>query len=221
MSNNFKIDLNGIIINKEHRLSIASAAQIVKSMAQSIKQFDNLDNEYQQVLYPFLSDKITLLSKEFQDLLHYDSEKERNVKSDNLCSRLPNTTEAGPSYHNKIRLYNANFGPLLEALKQRVSYILTRDTPQKYLNTKDDTELVLFTKLKSDLQPFLNLLDAVFEEFKVTLNKAREHVNMDEVVNRRKEKREHKKFPLKNKFDKKHSDTKNVPTMQVVQMNNT
>lgn len=195
MSNTkFQISLSNVILKKGHFLSKASTAQIVKNMHESVSQLKEEDeNEFQKVLYPCLRTSTEKLVAAFEPLCTYTSETDRSVRFANLFTPLSKNANSGPVFHKRVRLtVNANFGPLIAALEQRVKYTLEKEVPKRYENNEDEGKS--FEGLRKELNTFYDTLKEVIADYSATLVEARKQgeIDMDEVAQRRKEKREQK-----------------------------
>lgn len=185
----FKIDLNNVSLRNRHVLAKASAAQIMRTMMESVNKTDKQETDFQKVLYPWLQKNVVTLSSEFEKMCSYNSETERGVKFANLFTPLSKNTDAGLKKHNRITLSpNTNFGPLLEALEQRVDHIVTKVVPNRY--KENESEGDAFSSLVEQLKEFSKVLMGVKADYEKTIAEARKHVDMDNVAQRRKEKRE-------------------------------
>ena len=104
----------------------------------------------------------------------------------NLGCRLPRGTRVRMRFHDKVQLGKGNFGPFMEALLQRLEFVLNRKTPERY--NEDKEEFDAFEALKEDVKGYLDTLKKVQEDYNTVIEKARGTVDMDEVKKRRKEK---------------------------------
>jgi len=219
----FKISLQNVPLRSGHILAKASAAQIVKNMSDSIKETGDEENDYQKILYPALRRNSKSIVEEFEKLCVYTSETDRCVRSANLFTPLSKTADAGPKFHTKTRLTNnTNFGPLLEALEQRVSYVLKKEVPKRYTENKEEGDA--FNTLRDQLKTFSESLMNASEDYSTALTKARELVNMDEVAKHREEKRKERRAKLElrkkdNPVGKKNNKVPKVNKENVTKQN--
>lgn len=173
------IDLNQFLFKGTYKLSSASAAQIIIGLGKTIERLEEPKNSYQEILYPYFNKQVPALLESFKRLLKYTSEKERMTRFFNLGGKMSKGTEVKMKYHNNVNLGNGNFGPFLEALTQRVEYILTRKTPIRYESDADF--LSAFEKLKEDLKPFLEELKEAHKAYTEVVVQARNTVDMEKV----------------------------------------
>ena len=122
------------------------------------------------------------LLKKFNELLQYSSEKERRVRYFNLGGKMQK--EVRMKFHHRVELGKANCGPLLEAMDQRLDYVLSRSVPVKY----DQDSGKVFETLQEELKSFKEFVDNMNDEYQHVIGKARKTVNMDKVKLQRKEK---------------------------------
>lgn len=173
------IDLNQFLWKPTYKLSSASAAQIIIGLGKTVERLEEPKNSYQEILYPYFYKQVPALDESFKRLLKYSSEKERMTRFFNLGGKMSKGTEVKMKYHNNVNLGNGNFGPFLEALTQRIEYILTRKTPIRYESDADF--LSAFEKLKEDLKPFLEELKEAHKEYTEVVVQARNTVDMEKV----------------------------------------
>ena len=186
MTEQLTIDFSSENFNDNHKLSLATLAQIMMAIQRILGRISNPENTYQAILYPWLQKNVTILTDEFNKVLKYNSEVNRSVIYYNVGGRLLYGTEIKMKYHSNVSLGHGNLGPFIEAAIQRTEFILNRKTPDRYENKQEYIES--FETLKTNLNVFLEQLKKVQDDFKDTVTKARNTVNMNEVKQRRKEK---------------------------------
>lgn len=125
---------------------------------------------YDEVLYEYLKPAIWTLLKEYSKILNCNSQTEKDVKYFNLIRTMPNGTSVYPEEHGKIKLGKPKIGALIKAMKQRITFILERETPQIYLNNQE--MLSEFLNMKIQLQEFYTTVRNFEQEFVLAIDEA-------------------------------------------------
>lgn len=140
-----------------YRLSKASIGQIMitfESILKKMKAKTEL-NIYEQTLNSRVIPKMESIVDQFKKILsNSDNDFKKQVIFYNLIVDLPKGVMIDNDKHGKIFLKHANIGGLLEAARQRLSFILEREIPEIY---KTDPNLdAAFYCLRVELAIFLN-----------------------------------------------------------------
>jgi hypothetical protein len=158
---NFLIMNNYITFENNQKLNRASFGQIMATIANvSINKKDLKPYEY--YMKGWFNKNIPILILEYLKLLTWLSDKQWWVLYFNLIGNLPNKIHIYQEKHN-IMLKGANLGYLIEALKNRVNFIITRKIPIMYLN--DQEYLTFFNNLRELLKIFLQKIIIFEQEF--------------------------------------------------------
>lgn len=191
MSNTqLKINIDQVSLYNSHRLSMSSATQIMKGMIMTLGNLKEPTNDYQKSLYPFLEKNIKTLADNFEDLLYYKTDTERQVIDANLVKELRKPVNSDGKNKQTMR---ANFGPLLVNLKQRINFVLTRPVPKRYENNKEEGDA--FYNLREKCKVYMELVKKTGEDYEKLIEdlRTKNNINMEEVAKRRKEKNEAKR----------------------------
>jgi len=130
---------------------------------------------YEEKLYEFLKPSIQTVLIEFNNILNCHGIFELNVKYYNLIVPLPNNVSIFPEEHDRIKLGKPKIGALIKAIKQRIEFILIRDTPKMYLNNQ--FMLDEFLKMRTQLQEFLIVIRKFEQEFILAVDEAHKAQN--------------------------------------------
>lgn len=140
---------NSVNWKPNYVLSQSSLGQIIETIAR-IRM--NPKNIYEETLYNKLGPIRAEFIGQFDQLLITNSYVESQVILHNLLGNLPKGTKIFPQLHDNITLGRAKIGNLLQALYQRVDFILTRDPPTFY--KKNTSYLVAFNEMGKKLKVF-------------------------------------------------------------------
>jgi hypothetical protein len=165
---NMILSINQINWNPNYILSKASIGQIIVSFKNILKVREK--NNYEHKLYSRLKPAVQYLIDKYSDILICNSLKEYQVKYYNLIVNMPNHVSIYPDEHNMIYMRNAKIGQLIKAAKQRIRFIIYRDTPEIYLNdeeTKNEWE-----NLKIQMDNFYNEIFHFENEFLISIDEA-------------------------------------------------
>ena len=180
--NEYQIDLTSYKYYPSMSLSNASLVQIMIAIQNTTSRLEKTENEFQEILYPWLLEKSNEIVEKFKQLLFYTSEHDRNTRFYNLSI---NTKKSENEFHKKITLKHGNFGPFIDACLERITNILKAGLPVKFKDNQHH-----FDKLAKELTEFQEFLQSLIEPYKNIVDKAREvaGVNIVEVREKRKEK---------------------------------
>lgn len=132
-----------------YNLSKASLGQIVQTLS---KIKFSRRNVYEKALAEELEIIIPNFISSFDAMLDCVTKEEIDVYKVNLLGNLPKSVMINPEDHAGILLHRAPIGQIISALKQRVEFILERDTPVMYDENK--TYLEAFEEMKNKLKNF-------------------------------------------------------------------
>lgn len=162
----YKLELSSVPYNDSYRIRSGATAQLIRGVQVMLERVsaDKETDEYKKTLYPKLRDIATQLIDNFNMLLQVNSQSEYDMRRFNLFGydgqvrpdrfgRYPYVKGVNPN----TKYAFANFGYFIKMLKQRMEFISTRETPQRY--TTDDVLKAQFATLKSDATNFLNHLN--------------------------------------------------------------
>ncbi|AYV76893.1 MAG: hypothetical protein Barrevirus3_13 [Barrevirus sp.] len=137
-------------------LAKSSIGQIVFSLQNILSVVPKSD--YEKKLYVVIIPEIKKLLDQYNSMLIVQSYPAMLVRYYNLLVGLPSKVSIFNEEHGRIKMKNPKLGSLIKAGKQRLSFIISRKTPDIYLiNTVLADE---FTKLQADCQLFYdNLLN--------------------------------------------------------------
>ena len=164
----FNLSILQVPWSYNHVLSSASIGQIMCC-------FNNIltlkaKKVYEEKLYEYLKPNIQILLNEFNGILYCDDQAEMDVKYYNLIFHLPKNVSIFPEEHGKIKLGKPKIGALIKAMKQRIEFILERETPKMYLSNQE--MLNGFLKMKTELRDFLSIVRKFEQDFIWTVNEA-------------------------------------------------
>ena len=150
-------------------LSRASFGQIMESFNR-ISINKPTKSIYQHVIIQWFGKEIPLLIENFESILSHKCSIDYTIKWYSLAVNLPFKLHIMKYKHGKIYLKNAKIGVLVEALKQRLNYILIRETPYRYIN--DPHQIDHYIDMKKDLQKFKKTIDLFEKNFVEIIDKA-------------------------------------------------
>ena len=156
--------------NDTYKVSKGSASQVVIGFESMRDRLQEPSNEYQQALYPTLTDCCTKLYTKYSDmfLTTFQDDVERQVFGANLNGNRNNGSlyRAIPSGVNRNLTYNyAQFGQLMRVLNSRLKFISQRDvnSVQRYQNTP--AEASAYQKLQNNVNEFMTFLIELSDEW--------------------------------------------------------
>lgn len=164
----WKLSIAQVPWHYNYALSNASIGQILCCFGNIL----NLQPKkvYEEKLYEYLKPNIQSLLADFDNILYCQDQDEIDVKYYNLLSYLPNSVHIFPEEHGQLKLGKPRIGALIKALKQRIEFVLDRETPKMYLSNQN--MLNGFLKMKIQLKKFLNDVRQFEQEFIWTVNEA-------------------------------------------------
>jgi len=135
----------GMVEYKPHYvLAKASIGQIMISFQNILNVKPK--NEYEENLYSIIIPEIKKLIEQYEQILQVKTYSEMVVVYYNLLVKLPEKTIVYNEEHGRTKMKNPKIGSLIKASKQRLHFIITRETPNIY---KDNSELSTeFEKLR-------------------------------------------------------------------------
>lgn len=164
----FDLTLNLVPWKPTFILSKSSIGQIMLSFSNILRVKPK--NKYETTLYKYLKPAVETLVNAYSDMLKCSNVKEQQVKYYNLINVMPLGVTIFPETHDLIMMKNAKIGELIKAAKQRLNFILERDTPVIYVN--DEEALEEFNNMKLQINNFIVILDNFEKEFMASINKA-------------------------------------------------
>ena len=124
------MSLDKVKIGRRHKVNRASIAQLVKRLSTS--RIKNPKNIYQESLNEFFDAQNPKLAKAYNDILNCSNYEEYVVKEYNLLGDLPGKMAIDTSIQKSNLLFKAAVGDMINALKQRVKFIIEREIPVYY-----------------------------------------------------------------------------------------
>jgi len=155
------LDLSLIDWKPYYRLCYSSLGQIMVSFTKVLNVTPK--NNYEITLYGILKPALTDLIDSYKQLLHFESENEKNVKFHNLIVGLPYGVSVLENEHGDMFMGRAKIGQLIRASKQRIEFMLTREAPMIY---KKNLELFdSFINLRNEINKFRDDMNSFEIEF--------------------------------------------------------
>lgn len=166
------IDTLNINYKREYKLNKSGLGQIICAL-DNVGIRKEKKKKYEEILAQFFDDKIPYVIEAYEDLLRnsidQDNQDDYNMRHYNLTKRLPKNIVIEEQKHNII-LGKANVGNLIEALLNRITYIIERDMPKIY--EKEDCNVGYWKKFQEDLVKFREIIKEFEEEFKKIIDVA-------------------------------------------------
>lgn len=150
-----------------YKLNKASLGQIMQTFVQI--NF-NPKNNYEKIINKTLKIIIPKLIESFKNIIIFENESEKQVYYYNLLGNLPQGMKINIEKHKNIFLKKANIGNLILALRQRITFILTRNVPKMYKENLN--YLNAFNKMKKNLNNFLSIIENFEDEFVNSIDEA-------------------------------------------------
>ncbi len=215
---NYNLNLSDVPYDEKFRLNQASATQLVRGLQEMANRLAEPTNEYQKELYPAIKKIVSTLIDKYSVILQSSSEVEREVKRFNLhgySGKVKNSVSTKGVKFSLVYKF-ANFGDYLKTVTQRMSYIIERPVPQRYVT--NISEGTAYSLLKTQLQEFLKYLsEDVEQSWNTVVSSARTAGGNSVQENLRK--RTEKQFNPKKKFKKLVvSETNNTTTPVVTEI---
>ena len=140
-------------------LSKASIGQIMVCFSKILNVMPK--NVYEIKLYEKLKPATEKLLNEFNKLLIYNDAKDKDIRYYNLIVNLPKNISINDAENGLVILKSAKIGLLIKAIKQRISFIIEREIPERYLT---DQELLQgFNNLRSNMVNYVKIGDMMDE----------------------------------------------------------
>ena len=171
---NFNLSLSDVPYDEKYRLNQAAASQLVRGLQEMVNRLTEPQNDYQKELYTSLKNVVTKLVCKYSTVLEATTEVEKEVRRFNLHGyngRVKKPIATKGVKYNLVYKY-ANFGDYLKTLTQRLTYLVDRPVPQRYVT--NTTEGTAHTNMKNMLVEYLKFLkDDVETEWNTAVTSAR------------------------------------------------
>ncbi|AYV78343.1 MAG: hypothetical protein Edafosvirus10_18 [Edafosvirus sp.] len=155
------IDFNSINFRAYYKLSNASLWQIVMALQKILDNQNESSDFYQKMYKKWFNEHIPIIITEFKKLLNYtNGTDEKNVRLINLGGDVDGKIPVSVfmNYHHKIQLGNSGkFGVFIDAIMQRIDFILTRDQPILYQTNELFSKY--FETLRDELKEFQKVIE--------------------------------------------------------------
>ena len=160
----------GMVEYKPHYvLAKASIGQIMISFKNTLNVKPK--NEYEENLYSVIIPEIKSLLQQYEEILQVKTYYEMVVVYYNLLVKLPEKTIVYNEEHGRTKMKNPKIGFLIKASKQRLHFIITRETPNIY---KDNAELSTeFEKLRRQCRLLYDNIAKFEKTFAVAVRKSK------------------------------------------------
>lgn len=174
---NQNLSLSFIKINKYHELDKSSLAEIMKRL-DGIK-IKHPKDQYQETMKKFFDTKKKQFIKFYENILQCETNEEYIVKYYNLLAPLPLNIINSGGIKTKIKktnvLVKAAIYDMIQALKQRINYIIESKIPVMY----EYNELYKkeYLKIKDDMKIFLQKLIKFEKDWEKTKKQANKFAN--------------------------------------------
>lgn len=151
--------LDNIVLNPKLCLSKASMAEIMVAVKKS--QDRDATDPWQEMFIAEFKEKIPSLVKKYEEMLvprenkriiDYNKDLDLGTRVTNLYGSLPPHVEIKPKKHRKIKLSDGHMGAFVQAMFQRLDYMLYRPIPQFY--QKNKAYKPYFYSLREDIWKF-------------------------------------------------------------------
>jgi len=162
--------LDKVQYNRKYELHRASIGQIMVSFKLIATNPFHPKNTYQQVFGDLTSAAATKLVEAYEKILVCENDKEKNVKFFNLIVNLPKNITIDEEHHANMHLGSSSIGSLLDALKQRIDFIVKREVPDKC--KADDDLQKYFIQMQREIDEFYDDVDDFEAEFVTIVDKA-------------------------------------------------
>ena len=171
---NYNLSLSELPYDEKYRLNQASASQLVRGLQEMAGRLPEPQNDYQRELYPSLKKLVGQVVEKYTSMLQSTSEVEREVRRFNLHGyngRVKRAIATRGVKFNLVYKY-ANFGDYLKTVTQRLTYLVERPLPQRYVT--NTTEGTTYEQLKTRIQEFLKFMkDEVEQSWNTSVTQAR------------------------------------------------
>lgn len=170
----YNLSLTDLPYDEKYRLNQASASQLVRGLQEMGGRLGEAQNDYQRELYPALKKIVTQVVEQYNNMLQGTNEVEREIRRFNLHGyngRVKRAISTRGVKFNLVYKY-ANFGDYLKTVTQRLTYLVERPLPQRYVT--NTTEGTAYEQLKVKIQEFLKFLkDEVEQSWNTAVTQAR------------------------------------------------
>jgi hypothetical protein len=171
---NYNLSLSDIPYDEKYRLNQASASQLVRGLQEMAGRLPEPQNDYQKELYPVLKKIVEKVVDKYTCMIQSTSEVEREIRRFNLHGYNGRVKRAIATHGVKFNLVYkyANFGDYLKTVTQRLTYLVERPLPQRYIT--NTTEGFAYEQLKTQIQEFLKFIkDEVEQSWNTVVTQAR------------------------------------------------
>ncbi len=163
-SQNYNLTLAELPYDEKYKLNQASASQLVRGLSEMGSRLGEPTNDYQKELYPALKTLVTTMVTKYSEMLEATSEVEKEVRRFNLHGYNGRVKKPVATRGVKFSVVYkfANFGDYLKSLTQRLTYLVERPVPQRYVTNA--SEGAAYEQLKVKLQDFLKYMKEEVEQ---------------------------------------------------------
>jgi hypothetical protein len=170
----YNLTLADVPYDEKYRLNQASASQLVSGLSEMAGRLGEPQNDYQKELYPSLKTIVTKFVEKYTSILQATTEVEKEVRRFNLHGfngRVKRPIGTKGVKFNLVYKY-ANFGDYLKTLSQRLTYLVERTVPERYVtNTNEGSS---YEQLKTQLKEFITYMkDDVEQSWNTAVTSAR------------------------------------------------
>jgi hypothetical protein len=171
---NYNLSLSDLPYDEKYRLNQASASQLVRGLQEMTGRLPEPQNDYQKELYPVLKKIVEKVVDKYTSMIQSTSEVEREIRRFNLHGyngRVKRAIVTRGVKFNLVYKYS-NFGDYLKTITQRLTYLVERPLPQRYVT--NTTEGTAYEQLKIQIQEFLKFIkDEVEQSWNTVVTQAR------------------------------------------------
>lgn len=154
-------------------VSRASIGQIMRTF-QNVKEYaerqKNTVKPYEKELNNGLIILLPTLLTNFRNMLYFQNDIEKDIIYFNMLVNMPYDVSIDNEKYGRINLSRANIGSLIKAAKQRVNFILSRETPNRYKESVE--QIAVFESMKLKLKEFVSDIDDFEQDFLNVIDKA-------------------------------------------------
>jgi hypothetical protein len=161
MINNYNLELDEVDWKPNYVLSKSSIGHIIFTFKKILNVKPK--NIYETTLYDLLKPLLKQLLLEYNRVLLCSNIVERDVKYFNLIGNMPSYISINNEEHGNIKLKKPKIGMMINALKQRIIYILNREIP--FLYQQNENYLIEFKKMRFQLNNFEDFVNSFENEF--------------------------------------------------------
>ncbi len=200
------VTLQSIPYDEKFRLNQASASQLVKGLEEMASRLSEPQNDYQKELYPAIKNIVSRIVEKYSELLESTTEVEQEVRRFNLQGYNGKIKKAVSTKGVKFNLVYkfANFGDYFKTIVQRLTYLVDRQLPQRYVNNAAEGDA--YNILKGKIWSFIKFMNEDIEQSWNTIVTAARTAGGDSVQENLRKRTEKIKVKITNK--KEFSDNK-------------